>query len=1055
MEAAADAPALPSPAKRPPSPARPPAEDAGGSPPKKPARGGWAAKADPPPPPPSMRKPRAAHTAKLIPLYVPEKVVAAGAPRAPRAAAAAPKATGSKAAATAAAPPKKTAPPPPAPKRVPLKAYRRPDGLTFPVGTYAYVALTQEAAEAVGTGGKGGGEGGNNKAPPALTHRQRFQAGQLGLVRIDAVWREASGGKGKGKGKAATKEGAPAGPPPPPLPLPPPAYKFRGGWVLPPEATHAGRGGGHGAREVFISSEHSTNDAACLVGPALVVRERDFGRAPGDDVFYAKYEYNATWQVREAANKKTDGKFPSVLMGEERWRGGRGWGGPPLSLSLSLNPPPLSTLPLSSSPLSHQSFRLIDAKYADDGEDADPEAAAAAAGGAGAVGVEEAGLTAATAGGNPLAVALARAALAARISRAPVRPLPAPRRKGEAVAAAAGGGNADGGWGGGSDGGAQPAPSAGGAGASSSDAGASSSDEDGDWAPGGQPSLFDAWAKGGVRVPRGGGAGGGPRVRRGPPRRIRQGGGALGGALGASAAVLGGKGDGAAGEAAAGAGAPAPAPATTTAPASARPLLPPSTALARARSALAPGAPHCGLPTREGELARLDEFVRAAAAEGGTTTGRCLYVYGVPGTGKTAAVRDAVKRAAAAAGRLSGAGGSGPHSSSLSSAALQADPATRSHHPSSRAPRPFRFVEVNALRLPSPRHVYTRLVEAMDGVRLTPADAHDVLAARFGGSADGGGGGADAATTGLSAKAAAAVRAASSAAASSARPATIVLVDEMDLLLTKSQAVLYNLFEWPTRPGSGLAVIGVANTMDLPDRLLPRIASRLGGRRLPFAPYTAPQLRAILETRLAGAGAAAAFDPRAVLFAARKVAGAAGDVRRALELCRLAADVAAEEGGEAGKAAPSSALVVTMAHVDAAARAMHGASHVQLLAGCAPLDLVCLVSLAVEARTHGGAAGGAPLAAVVARTRELCGLAGGLAGGDGGAALQPTEGEVDAAAARLCSMGLVIADGGGPVVGRRFLHLALDAPLPDLVAVVKARAGAEAGLAWLGRVQLE
>ena len=43
--------------------------------------------------------------------------------------------------------------------------------------------------------------------------------------------------------------------------------------------------------------------------------------------------------------------------------------------------------------------------------------------------------------------------------------------------------------------------------------------------------------------------------------------------------------------------------------------------------------------------------------------------------------------------------------------------------------------------------------------------------------------------------------------------------------------MLYNLFEWPMRPGARLAVIAVANTLDLPERLLPRIASRLGSRR--------------------------------------------------------------------------------------------------------------------------------------------------------------------------------------------------------------------------------
>ena len=43
--------------------------------------------------------------------------------------------------------------------------------------------------------------------------------------------------------------------------------------------------------------------------------------------------------------------------------------------------------------------------------------------------------------------------------------------------------------------------------------------------------------------------------------------------------------------------------------------------------------------------------------------------------------------------------------------------------------------------------------------------------------------------------------------------------------------VLYNLCEWPARPGSRLALVGIANTLDLPDRLAPRIASRLGSRR--------------------------------------------------------------------------------------------------------------------------------------------------------------------------------------------------------------------------------
>ena len=83
--------------------------------------------------------------------------------------------------------------------------------------------------------------------------------------------------------------------------------------------------------------------------------------------------------------------------------------------------------------------------------------------------------------------------------------------------------------------------------------------------------------------------------------------------------------------------------------------------------------------------------------------------------------------------------------------------------------------------------------------------------------------------------------------------------------------VLYNLFEWPTMPGARLAVVGVANTMDLPERLLPRIASRLGGHRITFQPYRREQLETIVHARLKAADATTCFDIRAITYAARKV----------------------------------------------------------------------------------------------------------------------------------------------------------------------------------------
>jgi origin recognition complex subunit 1 len=54
-------------------------------------------------------------------------------------------------------------------------------------------------------------------------------------------------------------------------------------------------------------------------------------------------------------------------------------------------------------------------------------------------------------------------------------------------------------------------------------------------------------------------------------------------------------------------------------------------------------------------------------------------------------------------------------------------------------------------------------------------------------------------------------------------------MDELDQLVTTKQDVVYNFFNWPTLVDSKLVVIAVANTMDLPERVLTgRVRSRLG-----------------------------------------------------------------------------------------------------------------------------------------------------------------------------------------------------------------------------------
>ena len=61
----------------------------------------------------------------------------------------------------------------------------------------------------------------------------------------------------------------------------------------------------------------------------------------------------------------------------------------------------------------------------------------------------------------------------------------------------------------------------------------------------------------------------------------------------------------------------------------------------------------------------------------------------------------------------------------------------------------------------------------------------------------------------------------------------MAVIDEIDFLISRSQKELYTLVDWPSKPKSRLIVIGIANTLDLPERLLmPRIASRFGNEGL-------------------------------------------------------------------------------------------------------------------------------------------------------------------------------------------------------------------------------
>lgn len=138
------------------------------------------------------------------------------------------------------------------------------------------------------------------------------------------------------------------------------------------------------------------------------------------------------------------------------------------------------------------------------------------------------------------------------------------------------------------------------------------------------------------------------------------------------------------------------------------------------------------------------------------------------------------------------------------------------------------------------------------------------------------------------------------------RPVLLVL-DEMDQLDSKAQDVLYTVFEWPYLPKSRLCLIGIANALDLTDRILPRLQARPECRPLllNFPPYSRHELTAIVQDRLAQASVENLLDSTAVQFCARKVSAVSGDARKALDICRRAVELV--ESDERRKSAASSA----------------------------------------------------------------------------------------------------------------------------------------------------
>ncbi|XP_037044656.1 origin recognition complex subunit 1-like [Bradysia coprophila] len=192
------------------------------------------------------------------------------------------------------------------------------------------------------------------------------------------------------------------------------------------------------------------------------------------------------------------------------------------------------------------------------------------------------------------------------------------------------------------------------------------------------------------------------------------------------------------------------------------------------------------LPCREKEF---KEILGAITTQILDNSGGCMYVCGVPGTGKSSTVAEVIR-----------------------SLQRQSD--------ANDLPR-FELIQLNAMELTEPQQAYVHIYRHFFGKTIRWDDAVSLLDQFFIGKK-----------------------------CSKQRKFTLLVVDEFDMLKSPRQRVIYNILNWSMKKSARLIVVAVGNIVDPGG--MGGITSRLGASRFTFLPYTQLQLRDIVQARLTG-----------------------------------------------------------------------------------------------------------------------------------------------------------------------------------------------------------
>ena len=126
----------------------------------------------------------------------------------------------------------------------------------------------------------------------------------------------------------------------------------------------------------------------------------------------------------------------------------------------------------------------------------------------------------------------------------------------------------------------------------------------------------------------------------------------------------------------------------------------------------------------------------------------------------------------------------------------------------------------------------------------------------------------------------------------------ILVIDEIDSLVSRNgDDILYSFTRANERllESGFISLIGISNSLTFKDKLDPRVRSSLSEEELIFNPYTVLQLREILNERSQLAFNEGSISQSSINLCAAVAGKENGDARKAIDLLRVAAEIAERE----------------------------------------------------------------------------------------------------------------------------------------------------------------